>query len=144
MSVFVTSMLLMMGEQSIGSMPTVVVHLSWSEELKVIAYLEQLSGRVASSMGSTPEVATHLSWSEESKVMTYLDHLSGRDASSLGRAAFTSRANCLKMRRKAGAREPPRMQAIARGSWKPPTLLSWRWSSFLLGGGGSGWRLALP
>ena len=29
------------------------------------------------------------------------------------------------------------MQAIARGSWKPPAPSSWWWSSFLLGGDGS-------
>ena len=36
------------------------------------------------------------------KVMAHWDHLSGRVASSLGRTAFTSRANCLKMRWEAG------------------------------------------
>ena len=50
------------------------------------------------SIRRTPAVAAHLSWSAELKVMAYLDHLSGRVASSLGRAAFTSRANCLKIR----------------------------------------------
>ena len=50
------------------------------------------------SIGRSPAVAAHLSWSDEMKVMAHLDHLSGRVASSLGRAAFTSRANCLKMR----------------------------------------------
>ena len=59
-----TRMLLMMGEQSIEMALPVAVHLSWLDELKV---------------------------------MVYLDHLSGRVASSLGRAAFTSRANFLKM-----------------------------------------------
>ena len=39
----------------------------------------------------------------ELKVMVHLDHLSGRVASSLGRAAFSPRANCLKMRWEAGA-----------------------------------------
>ena len=65
------------------------------------------------SMGSTPTVAAHLSRSEESKVMAHLDHLRGRVASGLGSAAFTSRANCLKMRWEAGACEPPKMQAMA-------------------------------
>ena len=50
------------------------------------------------SIGMAPAVAVHLSWSDELKVMAHLDHLSGCVASSLGRAAFTSRANCLKMR----------------------------------------------
>ena len=50
------------------------------------------------SIGSAPVVATHLSWSDELKVMAHLDHLSGRVASSLERAAFTSRANYLKIR----------------------------------------------
>ena len=50
------------------------------------------------SIGRMLVVAAHLSWSDELKVMLHLDHLSGRVASSLGRAAFTSRANCLKMR----------------------------------------------
>ena len=50
------------------------------------------------SIGSTPAVVAHLSWSEELKVMAHADHLRGRVASSLGRAAFTSWANCLKMR----------------------------------------------
>ena len=48
------------------------------------------------SIGRAAAVAAHLSWSDELKVMAHLDHLSGRVASSLGRAAFTSRANCLK------------------------------------------------
>jgi hypothetical protein len=48
-------------------------------------------------------VAAHLNWSDELKVMMHLDHLSGCVASSLGRAAFTSLANCLKMRWEAGA-----------------------------------------
>ena len=73
------------------------------------------------SIGSVPAVAAHLSWSAELKVMAHWDHLSGRVASSLGRTAFTSRANCLKMRCEARASAPPRMQAIARGSWEPPT-----------------------
>ena len=77
------------------------------------------------SMGSTPAVAAHLSRSEESKVMAHLDHLRGRVASSLGSAAFTSRTNCLKTRWEAGACEPPKMQAMARGSWKPLAPLSW-------------------
>ena len=50
------------------------------------------------SIGKAPAVVAHLSWSDELKVMAHLDHLSGRVASSLGRAAFTSRANCLKIR----------------------------------------------
>ena len=50
------------------------------------------------SIGRARAVATHLSWSAELKVMAHLDHLSRRVASSLGRAAFTSRANCLKIR----------------------------------------------
>src|SRR3954471_11316976 len=50
------------------------------------------------SIGRAPAVATHLSWSAELKVMVHLDNLSGGMASSLGRTAFTSRANCLKMR----------------------------------------------
>ena len=50
------------------------------------------------SIMRAPGVAAHLSWSAELKVMAHLDHLSGRVASSLGRAAFTSRANCLKIR----------------------------------------------
>jgi len=90
------------------------------------------------------DVAAHLSWSVESKVMAYLDHLSGCVASSLGRDVFNSRANYLKMRFEAGAWEPPKMQAMARGSWKPPAPLSWWWSSFLLGGGGSRGRPVLP
>ena len=44
-------MLLMTGEQSIGKAPAVVAHLSWSDELKVMAHLDHLSGRVASSLG---------------------------------------------------------------------------------------------
>ena len=36
------------------------------------------------------------------------------------------------------ARAPPKMQAIARGSWKPPSPSSWWWSTFLLGSGGTG------
>ena len=55
------------------------------------------------SMGSTLEVVQHLRWSLESKVMAYCDHLRGHTASSLGRAAFTSRANYLKIRWEAGA-----------------------------------------
>ena len=50
------------------------------------------------SIGRAPAVAAHLSWSAELKVIAHLDHLSGRVASSLGRTAFTSRANCLKIR----------------------------------------------
>ena len=45
--------MLMMGEQSIGRAPTVAAHLSWSDELKVMAHLDHLSGRVASSLGRT-------------------------------------------------------------------------------------------
>ena len=71
------------------------------------------------SMGSAPAVAMHLSQSVESKVMAHLDHLRGRIASGLGSAAFTSRANYLKTQWEAGACEPPKMQAMARGSWKP-------------------------
>ena len=55
------------------------------------------------SIGRAPVVAAHLSWPAELKVMMHLDHLSGHVASSLGRAAFTSRANCLKMRWEARA-----------------------------------------
>ena len=43
--------MLMTGEQSIGRAPAVAVHLSWSAELKVMAHLDHLSGRVASSLG---------------------------------------------------------------------------------------------
>ena len=43
--------MLMTGEQSIRRTPTVAAHLSWSAELKVMAYLDHLSGRVASSLG---------------------------------------------------------------------------------------------
>ena len=43
--------MLMTGEHSIGRAPEVVVHLSWSDELKVMAHLDHLSGRVASSLG---------------------------------------------------------------------------------------------
>ena len=70
------------------------------------------------SIGSALAVATHLSWSEELKVLAHLDHLSGRVASGLGSDAFTSCANCLKMRWETGACEPPKMLAMARGSWK--------------------------
>ena len=45
--------MLMTGEQSIGRAPVVAAHLSWSAELKVMAYLDHLSGRVASSRGRT-------------------------------------------------------------------------------------------
>src|SRR3954469_22080812 len=77
------------------------------------------------SIGSTPAMAAHLSWSAELNVMAQADHLRGHVASSLGRTAFTSRANYLKIRWEAGAWAPPRMQAIARGSWKPPAPSSW-------------------
>ena len=77
------------------------------------------------SMGSVPEVAAHLSRSEESKVMAHLDHLRGRVASGLGSTAFTSRENYLKTWWEAGSWEPPKMQAMARGSWKPPAPSSW-------------------
>src|SRR4051812_6507573 len=50
------------------------------------------------NMGRAPAAAAHLSWSAELKVMAHWDHLSGRVALSLGSTAFTSRANCLKMR----------------------------------------------
>ena len=73
------------------------------------------------SMGSAPAVAAHLNRSVESKVMEHFEHLRGRVASSLGSSALTSRANCLKTRWEAGACEPPKMQAMARGSRKPPT-----------------------
>ena len=43
--------MLMTGEQSMGSALAVAAHLSWSAELKVMAYLDHLSGRVASSLG---------------------------------------------------------------------------------------------
>ena len=43
--------MLMTGEHSIGRAPAVDAHLSWSAELKVMAYLDHLSGRVASSLG---------------------------------------------------------------------------------------------
>ena len=43
--------LLMTGEQSIGRTPAIVAHLRWFVELKVMAYLDPLSGRVASSLG---------------------------------------------------------------------------------------------
>lgn len=72
------------------------------------------------SIVSAPVVAAHLRWSEESKVMAHLDHLRGRVASGLGSAAFTSRANFLKTWWEAVACEPPKMQAMVRGSWKPP------------------------
>ena len=52
MRVLVTTTLLMTGVQSIRSELAVAAHLSWSEELKVMAYLDHLSGRVASSLGS--------------------------------------------------------------------------------------------
>ena len=42
--------MLMMGEQSIGRAPAVAAHLSWSAELKVMAHLDHLRGRVASSL----------------------------------------------------------------------------------------------
>ena len=50
------------------------------------------------SIGRAPTVVAHLSWLDELKVMVHLDNRSGRVALSLGRAAFTSRANFLKMR----------------------------------------------
>ena len=43
--------MLMTGEQSIGRVPAVAAHLSWSAELKVMAHLDHLSGRMASSLG---------------------------------------------------------------------------------------------
>ena len=43
--------MLMTGEQSIGITPAVAAHLSWSAELKVMAYLDHLSGCVAPSLG---------------------------------------------------------------------------------------------
>ena len=43
--------MLMMGEQSIGRTPAVAAHLSWSAELKVVAYYDPLSGHIASSLG---------------------------------------------------------------------------------------------
>ena len=52
MRVLVTTTLLMTGEQSTGSAPAVATHLSWSEELKVMAHLDHLRGRVASGLGS--------------------------------------------------------------------------------------------
>ena len=51
MRVLVTWTLLMTGEQCIGRTPAVAVHLSWSAELKVMAYLDHLSGRMTSSLG---------------------------------------------------------------------------------------------
>ena len=51
MRVLVTWTLLMTGEQSIGRTPLVAAHLSWSAELKVLAYLDHLSGHVDSSLG---------------------------------------------------------------------------------------------
>ena len=45
------SSLLMTGKQSIESAPAVAAHLSWFDELKVMAHLDHLSGRVASSLG---------------------------------------------------------------------------------------------
>ena len=45
--------MLMMGEQSIGRAPAVAAHLSWFAELKVMAHLDHLSGRVASSLERT-------------------------------------------------------------------------------------------
>ena len=58
MRVLVTCTLLMTGEHSIGSALVVATHLSWSAELKVMAHLDHLSGRVASSLGR----ATFTSW----------------------------------------------------------------------------------
>ena len=43
--------MLMTGEQSIERTPAVVAHLSCSTKLKVMAYLDHLSGRVALSLG---------------------------------------------------------------------------------------------
>ena len=54
MRVLVTTMLLITGEQSIGSAPTVAAHLSWFDELKVMAHLDHLRGREASVFGRTP------------------------------------------------------------------------------------------
>ena len=51
MRVLVMRTLLMVDEHSIGSAPEVVAHLSWSEELKVMEYLDHLSGHDASSLG---------------------------------------------------------------------------------------------
>ena len=51
MRVLVTWTLLMTGEQSIERTLAVAAHLSWSEELKVMVYLDHLSGHVASSLG---------------------------------------------------------------------------------------------
>ena len=45
--------MLMTGEHIIGRAPTVATHLRWSDELKVMAHLDHLSGRVASSLGRT-------------------------------------------------------------------------------------------
>ena len=36
---------------AIGRAPAVAAHLSWSAELKVMAHLDHMSGRVASSLG---------------------------------------------------------------------------------------------
>src|SRR3954463_10179462 len=56
--------------------------------------------------------------------MAHADHLRGRVASSLGRTAFTSRANCLKMRWEAGLELRPgcRRLRAAPGSPQPPRL----------------------
>ena len=51
MRALVTWTLLMTGEQSIGRTLAVAAHLSWSIELKVMAYLDYPSGHVASSFG---------------------------------------------------------------------------------------------
>ena len=45
--------MLMTGEQSIERAPTVVVHMNWSDKLKVMVHLDHLSGHVASSLGRT-------------------------------------------------------------------------------------------
>ena len=41
----------MVGEQSIRSAPEVAAHLSWSEESKVMEYLDHVSERDASRLG---------------------------------------------------------------------------------------------
>jgi hypothetical protein len=51
MRVLVTSTLLMVGEQRNGRASAATVHFSWSVESKVTAYLDHLSGRIASSLG---------------------------------------------------------------------------------------------
>ena len=51
MRVLVTCTLLMTREHSIGRLPAVAAHLSWSAESKVMAHWDHLSGRVASSLG---------------------------------------------------------------------------------------------